>query len=200
MPSVDPTSGTWLAPDTVAIFLQPPGLGFLSFLMTLAPVPIPGRVRLDLADTEDLHRSWQVTRNPVQRMTAQNRVRNPDVLTISGMLSANPLTGPLKLAGLARLDKRELYKLKTILESELSFVVTPEHAYANMSAVSCQEHYDDKTGNGVALTITFEEIMIATPSLVTPELDLDALLLGGGSAAQGGPQTAESFPDPGGLG
>lgn len=200
MPSIDPTSGTWLAPDTVAIFVQPPGLGFLPFLMTLAPVPIPGRVRMDLAETEDFERTWNITRNPVARMTAQNRIRQPDKLTITGMLSAHPLLGPLRNLGMARLDKRELYKLRTILEQEISFVVSPERAYSNMSATMVREHYDGDTGDGVLLTIMFEEIKIAVPSLVTPEIDLDALLLGGGSAAQGGPQTADPFVDPGGLG
>lgn len=200
MPSIDPTSGTWLTPDTVAIYVQPPGLGFLPFLLTQAPVPIPGRVRLDLAETEDLERSWSITRNPVARMTAQNRIRNPDVLNITGMLSANPLQGPLRNAGMARLDKREMYKLKTILESEISFVVTPERAYKNMSCAVVREHYDAETGDGVMLTLRFDEILIAAPSLITPELDLDALLLGGGSASQGGAQTADPFADPGGLG
>lgn len=192
--------GNFLSPKTVAIFIQPPGVGFVPLLLTQVNIPSPGRASLDLADTEDFTRRWTVVRNPVERFTAQNRIQEPDSLNLTGMLSANPLSPLFRNIGLARLDRRELLKLKTLITTGISFIVTPERAYADMACLSFRETYNDQTGNGVGLAMRFEEIRIVLAGGVASVFDLDAVLLGAGSTDSLGPQTASAIPDPGGQG
>jgi hypothetical protein len=185
----------------VTILAQPKGVGFAAFLLTQVSFPSANRVRLDLAETEDHRRSYIVPRNPVETLTAQNKIRNPDVLTITGMLSANPLVAPLATVAVARLDKRELAKLRTLIDrDELLFIVTPERYVPNVICVSFNERYDDGTGNGVKLAMQFQEIQIAAPGLVAGVTDLDTLGISAGSVADQGPQTPATVADPGGLG
>lgn len=191
--------GALLQPSSVAIFLQPPGLGFVPLLLAQANIPSPTRVRLDLAETETFEKRFTITRNPVERVTAQNRIAEPERLTITGMLSANPIFAPLQYAAIARLDRKEMFKLRTLLENELSFIVTPERPFANMSCVSYREEYDAETGNGVRLTLQFEQITIALPGQVAPLFDNNALALGAGASDQLGPQTPTEIPDAGGI-
>ncbi len=189
-----------LSPNSVVILAQPP-TGFASFLITQLGIPGANRVRLDLTETEDHIRSYRIPRNPVEMLTAQNKIKMPDVFTCTGMLSANPLVSPLVQAGLARLDKRELHKLRGLVDRPTPlFVVTPEHSLPNMVCVNLREHYDDKTGNGVKLTLTFHEIQIASPLMVSGALDLDGLGLGAGAMSDMGPQTPSAVPGVAGLG
>jgi hypothetical protein len=194
---------SWTSPNSTSIFVQPPGQAFVAFLLQNVPIPSPQRVRLDLSETETKTRTWTIPRNPVERLTAQNKIRNPDVLQVSGMLSANPLLSPLAAIGLARLDKIALLELKLILTSGIPtpvFVVTPDGKHPNMMCTSLVETYTEGVGNGVQLTMTFEEIQIVIPGLVTATLDLDALQLGAAASSSVGPTTPTEVVDPGGLG
>ncbi len=192
----------WLQPNAVTIFSQPPGSKFVAFLLSRVPIPSPDKVRLDLSESEQFKRTYTLTRNPVERLTTQSRIREPDSLTITGMLSANPLLSPLASAGLARLDKIMLLQLHVILGNPLTvnFVVTPERKYANMVCVSIDESNDESTGHGTALQLGFEELLIATPGLVEATLDLDAMQLGAATTSNMGPTTPTEVVDPGGLG
>lgn len=194
---------TLRSPNSVTIFAQPPGQAFVAFLLERLPIPTPGRVRLDLAESERASRRWTITRNPVERLVAQNRIREPDTLQVTGMLSANPLLSPLAPVGLARLDRFELLKLKVLIERlpiVPLFIVTPDRKHPNMMCTMLDELYDESTGNGVGLSMSFEEILIATPGLVAAALDLDALQLGAASSSSLGPTAPAAVPDPGGLG
>lgn len=192
---------SWIQPNSVSIFVQPPGQAFVAFLLTNVSVPNPTRVRLDLADTEDAERHYSITRNPVERLVAQNVIREPDRLQVTGMLTAHPLLSPMQHAGLARLDKIALLQLKMIINQPLPlFIVTPEDRHANMKCVSLREHYDETTGEGVALSLAFEEILFAIPGLVEAALDMDALKFGAASSSAIGPTTPTEIVDPGGLG
>lgn len=194
--------GSWVQPNSVSIFTQVPGNKFVAFLLATLPLPNAARVRLDLAEAETWRRTWTLTRNPVERMTAQNRSRNPDTISVTGMLSANPLQGPMAIAGIARLDKFMLLQLHTILSNPaaVNFVVTPDRKCPNMVCTSISETNDDSTGNGTMLQIEFEEILIATPGLVSSSLDLDAAQVGAASSSDMGATTPADVPDPGGLG
>jgi len=187
-------------PRTASIFAQAPGRPFVAFVLSQLSIPSADRVSLDLAETEDVKRSYQVSRNPIEPLSVQNKLRNPDTLTLTGMLTAHPLFSPLSGAGLARLDKRELAKLRALFEGAVLFIVTPERSYKNMAGIEIHERYDDTTGDGVALTLTFEEVQFVTPGLVESELDLDQLGVGAGSETDLGPQSPASVADPGGLG
>jgi hypothetical protein len=195
----------WTSPNSVSIFLQAPVPGaaaFAAFILNQIPIPTGGNFRLDLAETEDAERTYQLTTNPVEVLTAQNRIRNPDTLNLTGMLSANPLLSPLQSLGLARLDKIALASFKVMLGAlplRPMFVVTPERSYPNMMLVSLREHYDDQTGNGVALTLSFREMQFAFPGGFA-DPDLDVLQLGAASSSSQGPTTPTEIVDPGDLG
>jgi len=197
MPAIT-SLGTWTSPSTVCFFAQLPGSKFAALALTLVPFPLPNRARLDLAETETRTRSYEITRNPVEQLTAQNKIRKPDRLTLVGRLSAHPLLSPVvSQLGIARLDKRELVKLLELIDGPNPlFIVTPERPYSNMVCTECTELYDETTGDGVALTLSFEEIQIAIPGFVDPELDLEAFAAGAGGNTDLGAQAGETAADP----
>lgn len=188
--------GNWLSPNSVSIFKQQPGSQFVQFLLTRLDVPAPDRVRFDLTLSEDFERSFELTRNPVEKITAQNRVRNPDRLSVSGILSSNPLESLLSRAGLVRLHKMELAKLRKIIENEICFIVTPERSYSNMSCVSFRESYPEDIGNGVLLSLSFEEVRIVGPLLVASAFDPELANSGTNGVTNLGNQTPDPIADP----
>ena len=196
------TFGNYASPNSVSIFAQPPGRSFQAFLLTNVSFPSSERIRLDLAETEDFKRNHRIARHPIERVTSQNKLKEPDSLAVTGMLCANPINQPFAiLPGVTRLDKRELAKLRTLISRPIPlFIVTPERSYANMGCTGYGERYDESSGNGVNLSLMFEEFQIATPGLVDSTLDLDNLGIGTGSETDLGPQTPAAFTDPGGLG
>lgn len=193
--------GLLSGPNTVSIFAQSPGIGFVAFALALQPIPVAGRVRLDLAETEGFTQSYDIARHPTERVVAQTKIRNPDELVLTGLLSANPLLSPLAKVGIARLDKREAAKLRSLIDRvDPLYIVTPERAYKNMMCTTYKEDYDETTPDAIRLTMTFTEIRIVSPGLVESVLDLDVLDLGTGGETDLGNQTPANFPDPGGLG
>lgn len=193
--------GGFLRPKNVAIFAQPPGTGFAALLLSQVSIPQPGRAAFDLSETEDYERRWTMVRNPIETQIAMNRIRQPDTLTLTGMIHSGAIFSPLRVVNsLARLDKLEVLKLKKILELSVCFIVTPERPYKNMGCVLARERYDDESVGGVSLTLRFEEFQIANPAAVVAEFDLDALGVGAMSSVDMGPQTATDIPDPTGGG
>lgn len=190
--------GTWTSPSTTSFFAQKPGSRFAAVALSLIPFPIAGRARLDLSETETRTRRYEITRNPVERLVAQNKIRQSDTLTLVGRLSAHPLLSPgMSQLGIARLDKRELTKLLDIVDGDdPMFIVTPERPYSNMVCTEITEHYDDTTGDGVALSLSFAEIMIAIPGMVEPELDFEAMLAGASGSSDLGAQAGEAVSTP----
>lgn len=190
---------TFTSPTTTTIFASSPGnkLRFVPLVLSNLGIPKAGQVTLDTSETEDVDRTWTVTRNPVERFTAQNKIREPITLTITGRLSATPLLSltarALLLASIAapqvRQDRRELKKLITILEGAECFIVTPEDYYKNMTCTSLRQHYDDTTGYGVALSMTFVEFQRVAPGLVESTLDPEQLQVGAVGELDYGPQT-----------
>ncbi len=186
-----------LGPNNAMVFAQPPGVGFFPMLLSQIAIPSPTRAALSLTQTEDVTRSWAMVRNPLERVTAQSRIRQPTSLTITGMLSADPVFSPLALLGVARLDRAELAKLIGIIGLSVCFVVTPSRAYPNMGCVVLSEKYDDDTGRGVRLTLKFEEFAMATPAGLMPELDIVVAGIGALSSSDMGSTTAAAVPTSG---
>lgn len=180
----------------VAIFAQPPdpAVGFVPLLLSQISVPSPTRAALNLSETETLTRRWSMTRNPVERIVAQNRIEEPKTLRITGMLSADPVFTPLALAGIARLDRLELTKLVKIVSLSTCFVVTPERAYPNMGCTVLEEQYDESTGRGVRLSLLFEEFQIARPGATLAEFDIAAAEIGALDAVDLGNTTPQAVP------
>jgi hypothetical protein len=164
----------------VMVFAQPPdpSQGFVPLLLSQVSIPSPTRAAFNLSDTENLTRSWAMTRNPVERIVAQNRIELPKVLRVTGMISADPMFSPLGLVGIARLDRLELAKLIQIVSRSTCFVVTPERAYPNMGCTVLDETYDMDTGRGVRLSMVFEEFQIARPGVTAGEFDVAVAEIG----------------------
>lgn len=186
----------------VTIFAQPPaGSGvpaFVALALSQISIPSPSRVAFNLSEQEVLQRRWSMVRNPLERIVAQNRVQEPKTLTVTGMLSADPVFSPSALLGVARLDRLELTKLINIIEASTCFVVTPERAYPNMGCTQMSETYDEDTGRGVRLSMTFEQFEIAIPGVVTPDFDIAASELGALEASDLGSTTPSTVTDLGG--
>jgi len=189
-----------LGPSNVTIFAQPPSPapGIVPLLLSQVTVPGPGKVTFNLSDKESLDRRWAMTRNPLERVLAQNRIQQPKTLTITGMLSADPVFSPLALLGIARLDRTELAKLINIVEASTCFVVTPERAYPDMGCVSMREDYTEDTGRGVMLTMQFEQFQLAIPGTVTPDFDVAVEEIGALEAGTLGNTAPSAVPDLGG--
>jgi hypothetical protein len=196
------------APSSVSIFAKDPASSgrILAFLLTRVIFPVAGRVRLDLSESEDHRRSYQVSRNPMEPGVTGSIIRNPDTLTVQGFLSATPLGGIVAqqlgaFGSIFRRDRREVENLRTIADKrEPVVVVTAERAYASMAIEAMNERHDNRTGNGIAVSLQFSEVRIVSPLLVGGMLDPDALALGAMNTASAGSQAPVEVPDPGGLG
>ncbi len=197
-----------LRPNTVAIFATDPtgaagvAARLTAFLLTQTQIDIPGRFRYDLVNQVTHTSGHDFARSPVERHTASNSIKRPDQLTVSGVMSANPLFafggGTGALGSLIRRDLLQLKALQRLADlGEPLAVVTPAQVFGSMGLVSLQDvHTMD---NKVALTLNFEEVQIVSPIAIAADLDLDAILAGAGGAANLGGQATSAVPDPGGL-
>jgi hypothetical protein len=197
-----------IRPNSVSIFASDPAtIGKVAaFIFETTPIPVPGRVRLDLTQSINIGRRVRATRSPVERAVADNLVREPVTLSVRGSLSANPLgllSAQIGLAGsIVRRDLREVKKLQKIQAAgEPVVVVTPSEIFPSMS-MSIDEVHDGS--HKVELSLTFEEIRIVSPFTVAVVLDLDTLLAGAGGTSDLGGQPVEVLDEPtaigGGLG
>jgi len=178
------------------IFAQPPdpAPAFVPLLLSQIAVPSPTRAALNLTETETVTRRWTMVRNPVERVTVQNRIKEPKELRITGMISADPVFSPLAAIGFARLDRAEVAKLIRIVELSTCFVVTPERAYPNMGCTVLEENYDENTGRGVRLSLMFQEFAIARPGAVVGEFDIAVAGVGALEAGDLGSTVPQEVP------
>jgi hypothetical protein len=195
--------GLRMQPNSVAIWARDPAtLGALvSFLISNTDIPLPGRVRLDVTRSIQGSKRYEATRSPVERHVAQDVIRQPLELTVSGILTATPLSvfRPPIPFGIARLDLIELAKLKAIADRrDIVIVTTPVGVYPSMVITSLEDRHGE--GEKVDLTISFSEIQIASPILVDVAMDVDSLIASHYGSFNSGGQSGSSVPDPGGLG
>jgi len=196
-----------LRPNTVAIFATDPtgtagvAAKLTAFLLTQAQIDLPGRFRFDLVRQYTHSSGFDAARSPVEQAVADNLVKRPESLTVSGSLSATPVFafggGTGAFGSLIRRDLIQLKALQRLADvGEPLVVVTPSQVFGSMAPVSIQDvHTMD---HKVELTITFEEIQIVSPLSVDGALDLDALLAGAGATEGIGGQATGAVPDPGG--
>ncbi len=185
-----------LRPRHVAIFkTDPTGAAgvkakIAAFLLTEAAVGfVPGRVRMDLNKSVVVTRGFDVSRSPVERFVADNLVRRPEVITVTGMLSATPLLpfGGIPLGSLARFDLMQLTQLRAMQGSgEPLVLVLPARPYGSVALTT-----------RVDLSMTFEEIEIVSP--ITIPVDPDLMAAAAYAEVSGGSQPTEAVPDVGGL-
>ena len=194
-----------LRPRHVAIFkTDPTGVAgvkakIAAFLLTEAAVGFaPGRVRMDLNKSVTVTRAFDVARSPVEQVVADNLVRRPETIVISGTLSATPLVpfGGVPFGSLARFDLMQLTALRAMQGSgEPLVVVLPARPYGSVALTNLVE--DHSRAGRVDLTMTFEEIEIVSP--LTIPVDPDLLAASSFAEVSGGSQPTESVPDVGGL-
>jgi hypothetical protein len=195
-----------LRPQHVAIFTSDPtgNAGIVSakiqaFLLTSAAVGfVPGRVRPDLLNAATVTRSFSVSRNPVERVVADNFIREPETLQIQGTLSSTPLAkfGGVPFGSLFRFDLMQLAQLRIMQGSGLPLVVVlPARPYPSMALTTLVE--DHSMRGKVGLSMTFQELEIVSPLSVP--IDPDLLAAGAFIEADVGTQATETVPDAGGL-
>ena len=194
-----------LRPRHVAIFkTDPTGVAGViakiqAFLLTEAvAATVPGRARLDLTRNVTVTRSYDVSRNPMERVTADNVIKRPEMITISGMWSATPLAsfGGIPLGSLFRFDLLQLTQLREMQGTgEPLALVLPARPYGSVLLTSLVE--DHSRSGRVELQMTFEEVEIVSP--ISVPVDPDLLAASAYAEANGGSQPVEDVPDFGGL-
>lgn len=197
-----------LRPNTVAVFakVSPTDAGLVAevtaFLLTLAVVAeVPGRFRFDTVGQYSATLRHSLARNPLERMTANNIIREPRVLNVTGTVSATPLTGfgLLGVAGsIVRRDINAVASLRTLAEiGEPLVVVTPSEVFGSMGLVSVQETHPGS--NKVDVALMFEELVIVNPASIAGAIDVTAATFGAAQTESMGAQPVDPFVDPGGL-
>lgn len=149
-----------------------------AFFLQNVAISHPGRVRLDLTANHSASRRAEVSRSPLEKANAQNIRIAHESVTITGSLSATPLSMlGAQIGGFGqyiRRDLREVEKLRQIqARREPVVLVTKERVYQSMAFSISEEHPGT---NKVDLTLSFEEIRIVAPSTVRGVTDIDELL------------------------
>lgn len=196
-------------PSSVAIFRKKPSeIGYVvAFILSEIGIPSSKRVKMDLSTSRTHNKTFRATRNPVESSTASAILRDPEVFSVTGRLSANPLGafGAAAVLGtlgsLVRRDLIEVGKLRAIAdEREPVVVVTPERVYTSMAITSMSEVYDKASGNGSILSLTFQEIRIVSPVTLSGVVDVDTLVAAQMETLNMGTQSPTDVADPGGFG
>lgn len=199
---------TLLRPNTVAVFAKasPGNAGLVAevqaFLLTLAVIAdVPGRFRFDLVQQYSAGTRYDVARNPIERAVADNFIRQPRTISVTGSVSANPLAafGGLGVAG--SLIRRDLIAVKQLrlLQAigEPLVLVTPAEVHGSVALVSVEETHVGL--NKVDVSLVFEEMVIVNPLSIAGGVDPDTLLAGAPAASNMGAQPVDPFVDPGGV-
>ena len=146
-------------------------------------------------------RRYQPTSNPIEQMSTDNVIEEPEEITVTGQLSATPLAfnGAAGVAGsLLRRDLTAVTSLRAIFASRQTvFVVTPARNYPNMVGTLLDESHDGR--NKVDLTIAFRKVKkVSILGLVS--VDVFETLFGDAGDSPGGIQPTAAMPDAGGVG
>lgn len=196
----------FLRPDTVAIFAKDPTgtagvvAKIQAFLLTAAKVDIPGRFRPDIIRSYTHTSAYDIARNPVERAVADNFIKRPETLSVSGQLSATPLFpfsgGTGAFGSLVRRDLAQLKALQ-LLQSvgEPVVVVTPSGIFGSMGLSSIQDTHT--MDHKVELSIQLEEVEIASPLSIAGQLDLETIGMGADTSSDLGGQGTSAVADPG---
>lgn len=203
----------FIRPTSVSVFrADPSGLGLAAaFLLTSTDVPSDSRARFDATESEVETVSYTPISERIEAgIVTYATLRNPDVVVISGVITATPLGllgVPLGAFGsIVRRDLSEFRRFKAIADArEPVIVVAREGAWPSMLITQIQRSKVPDDGNSVRLSVTFQEVRIVTPAGVVDLVDFDSILAGAASSTDIGTQTSASAQVPadvaaGGLG
>lgn len=189
--------GTLRRPATASIFAIDPVIGAAGvavFILTDIAIPLPNRARLDLLKSATASRSATIARSPLERSVADNIQPAPEVVTVQGTLSPNPLGLGAQLGGFGSIIRRdilELNKLRRFFDlREPVLLVIPARIYPSMAIAAINETHPGS--NKVELSITLEEVRIVSPLTVAGAVDLEAMLAGSATTSNAGAQPAAS--------
>jgi hypothetical protein len=185
-----------LASYTCSIFrLDPTGSVPIEPLADVIPGVTPFRATLDAITTDELMKTYTITRHAIQALVdvTTHRKRDLQRLSVSGVISAAPpfslVNAPAPPTFGFRLDLLRLSMLQRIADRhEPVMVITPRHSLALAWIVSLRSPWTPAAGRSTPIALQFLECRIASPSLTAAIKDLDQLEPGNTSATSGGEQ------------
>lgn len=199
----DPSAFT--RPQSVTILPRGiPGRAATAIAIIPAGVPIGSRVKLDATLSQTHDRSIEAPDHPVEEglnVTDHSR-RNPDTLSVNGILTDTPIDPSGKLGAFGVMRNRaheELRKLNGFfVKREPIFVATSTRVYEAMLIMQMSWVREQEQGNAIGVSLDLKEVRIVNALQIPSIDDLDGLLFGGEGSVDGGTQSAGATSIPAG--
>lgn len=176
--------------------LDPTGTQPIEPLGDLIPALTSNRVTLDMVDSEDAERSYNVTMNALQDFTSatSNVHKNPERITVSGTLVSSvdlALAGSVGFAGL-RADLIRVANLEELADARQPImVVSPRVSMARAFIESISRSWNPDQGENTLITVALVEARIVSPLTANEVIaDVAASATGNNSTTQAGSQAA----------
>jgi hypothetical protein len=155
--------------------LDPTGTVPIEPIADLRPAFTPNRVVLDMVDTEDIERTYQVTANALQDFTSATSNVHRDLirLTVSGTLISGidlPFVGAVGLGGVPgfggglRADLLKIANLEALADArEPIMVVTPRVSLPKAFIESISRGWSPEQGENTLVTVSLVEARVVNP-------------------------------------
>jgi len=196
-PFIKSPLGGILGARTMAFYrLDSTGTQPIEPLGDLIPALTSDRVTLDMVDSEDVERSYNVTMNALQDFTSatSNVHKNPERITVSGTLVSSidlALAGSVGFAGL-RADLIRVANLEELADARQPImVVSPRVSMARAFIESISRSWNPDQGENTLITVALVEARIVSPLTANEVIaDVAASATGNNSTTQAGSQAA----------
>ncbi len=196
-PFIKSPLGGILGARTMAFYrLDSTGTQPIEPLGDLIPSVTSDRVVLDMVDSEDVERSYNVTTNALQDFTSatSNVHKNPERITVSGTLVSSvdlALAGSVGFAGL-RADLIRVANLEELADARQPImVVSPRVSMARAFIESISRSWNPDQGENTLITVALVEARIVSPLTANEVIaDVAASATGNNSTTQAGSQAA----------
>lgn len=196
-PFIKSPLGGILGARTMAFYrLDSTGTQPIEPLGDLIPALTSDRVTLDMVDSEDVERSYNVTMNALQDFTSatSNVHKNPERITVSGTLVSSidlALAGSVGFAGL-RADLIRVANLEELADARQPImVVSPRVSMARAFIESISRSWNPDQGENTLITVALVEARIVSPLTANEVIaDVAASATGNNATTQAGSQAA----------
>ena len=196
-PFIKSPLGGILGARTMAFYrLDSTGTQPIEPLGDLIPALTSDRVTLDMVDSEDVERSYNVTMNALQDFTSatSNVHKNPERITVSGTLVSSvdlALAGSVGFAGL-RADLIRVANLEELADARQPImVVSPRVSMARAFIESISRSWNPDQGENTLITVALVEARIVSPLTANEVIpDVSASATGNNATTQAGSQAA----------